>query len=90
MEGQTSDAGNAVRNGDARQATADTEGAKTNAGNAVRNGNTSKMGASPEGLSPDASNTFRDRVIGTFFAAWVSNKHLLLFIEKNPIDIRVS
>ena len=55
------DAGDAVRDRDARQVGAETEGTIPDAGDAVRDRDTRQVGAIIEGIRLDAGDTVRDR-----------------------------
>ena len=58
LEGIPPNAGNAIRNRDARQAATYGERPKSDAGNAIRNRDTRQVGASKEGAPPDAGDRF--------------------------------
>ena len=60
-EGEISDAGDAIRDGDVRQVATAREGAFLDASNAIRNRDTRQAAAPPEGGLPDASDAIRNR-----------------------------
>ena len=82
-------AGDAIRDRDARQVGAPTEGVIPDAGNTIRNRDARQAAAPTEGIIPDAGDTVREPVIVTCLASRISMQHRLFFIEQNSIDTRI-
>ncbi len=89
LEGSIPDAGDTVRNSDARQAPEDVEGPDPDAGDTVWDSDACQAPAASEGVIPDAGDAVRNRVIGTCLAGRIIMQQRLLCIKQNPIDNRV-